>query len=226
MVTSPEINQIAAALSAAQGELDGAKKSANNPFFNHKYADLASVKEAMREPFAKHGLSVVQFPLTTFSGEPTAYEWTAKRSGEVRYGVRVFTTVSVVTRLMHTSGQWIQGDPVAALLPNGDPQAVGSAITYLRRYALQAVAGIAAEDDDAEATAQGTGAAVGAITGPVPAPVGYPEWLDRLRARANEGTTAFDQAWAQSADGLRKHLTVTNLALWNELRAIAARRVA
>jgi ERF superfamily len=55
-----------------------------------------------------------------------------------------------VTRLIHSSGQWLE-DTASTMLSTGDPQAVGSAITYLRRYALAAVAGVAPEDDDAEA---------------------------------------------------------------------------
>ena len=226
MITSPEINQIAAALSQAQGEMDGATKGTVNPFFNHKYADLASVKDALQAPFAAHGLSYIQVPTTTFSGEPTAYEWTAKRSGEVRYGVRVFCTVSIVTRLMHTSGQWIQGEPVSALLPNGDPQAVGSAITYLRRYALQSIAGIAAEDDDAEATTQGRASGLPAKTnGPIQHPSGYLEAVDRLHKVAPEGTVALERAWYDTPNELREHLTRTAPATWNTLKAIAARMV-
>jgi hypothetical protein len=69
--------------------------------------------------------------------------------GEKRYGVRVVCVVSVLTRITHASGQWME-DSVSTMLPTGDPQAVGSAITYLRRYALQSVAGVAPEDDDAK----------------------------------------------------------------------------
>ena len=128
MKTSELTDQIAAALAAAQGATGAAKKTARNPFYRANYADLAAVIDAIREPFATQGLSFVQVPTTAFTGTPEAYQWTAKGSGEVRHGVRVFCTVSVLTRLWHRSGQWIEGDPVSALLPSGDPQAVGSAI--------------------------------------------------------------------------------------------------
>jgi hypothetical protein len=225
MVTSESINELAAALSKAQGEMDGAKKSANNPFFNSKYADLASVKDAIREPFAKHGLSVVQVPQTTFSGTPEAYEWTAKKSGEVRHGVRVFTVVTVLTRLLHTSGQFLE-ESVSAMLPNGDPQSVGSAISYLRRYALQSVAGIAAEDDDAEGVqSRGTKTLPVRTAGPIQHPSGYLLWLDTLRTAAMEGSARLERAWYDSPNPLRQHLSTTNLALWTELKAIAARAI-
>jgi hypothetical protein len=169
MNTSEQINELATALSKAQGEMGGAVKDAANPFFKSKYADLASVRDATREPFAKHGLSVAQFPKTEFLGEAQPYEWTAK-SGETRYGVRVVCVVSVVTRLMHASGQFLE-DAVSTMLSTGDPQAVGSAVSYLRRYAWQCVAGVAPEDDDAEAaTGQGTTTAATprAASGPMP----------------------------------------------------------
>jgi hypothetical protein len=146
MTTSEQINELAAALAKAQGEMEGAKKDAKNPFFSSKYADLASVWDACREPLSTNGLAVVQFPKTEYLTTPEPYEWQAK-SGEKRYGVRVVTVVSVLTRLVHCSGQFME-DACSTMLPTGDPQAVGSAITYLRRYALQSVAGIAPEDDD------------------------------------------------------------------------------
>lgn len=231
MVTSPELHELAAALSKAQGAMDGAKKSSSNPFFKSKYADLASVKDAIREPFATHGLSVVQVPQTTFQGAPEAYEWTAKHSGEVRHGVRVFTVVTVLTRLLHTSGQFIE-ESVSAMLPNGDPQSVGSAISYLRRYALQSVAGIAAEDDDAESVHSPSrrptlpAASPAKMATAVQHPSGYLAWLDGLRQTAMLGSAALERAWYDSPNAFRAHLTTTNLPLRNELKAIAARQVA
>jgi len=226
MKTSESIDKIATALAAAQGEMDGAKKTARNPFFASRYADLASVKEAIQDPFAKQGLSYIQIPTTAFSGTPEAYEWTAKKSGEVRHGVRVFTTVAVLTRLMHTSGQWIEGEPLAALLPNGDPQAVGSAISYLKRYALQAIAGVASEDDDAEA-AQGSDRQ----SAPVPYaelkhPDGYLDWIDSFRATAMLGTEALERAWSDAPKAFQHHLTTYAAELKATLKAIAARKVA
>lgn len=220
MTTSDSINELAAALAKAQGDMGGAAKDTKNPFFNHNYADLASVKEAIRVPFAKNGLSVAQFPQTTYSGDPQAYEWTAKRSGEVRYGVRVFTVVTVVTRLMHSSGQWLE-DSVSAMLPNGDPQSVGSAITYLRRYALQSAAGVAPEDDDAEATTQSGQPKVVQM-----APAGFDDWLTDMAAVAQEGTAKLQAAWKASKVEHRQYLTSTHPQNWDSLKAIAAKVIA
>ena len=58
--------------------------------------------------------------------------------------------IGVVTRLMHVSGQWLENEFTLPMVKS-DPQAAGSAITYARRYALQALFGIPAVDDDGEA---------------------------------------------------------------------------
>jgi hypothetical protein len=129
MKQSESIKNLAAAMAAAQSEMGAAIKGSSNPFFKSKYADLGSVIEAVKAPFAAHGLSYVQFPV----------------SGE--------NSVGVTTRLMHSSGEWLEQE---FFIPLGkmDAQAAGSAITYARRYALQAIAGIPAEDDDGNAATQ------------------------------------------------------------------------
>ncbi len=125
MRTSEQINELAAALSKAQGQFENAKKDSENPFFHSKYADLAACIDAARGPLAANGLAVVQSP-----------------SIEEARGVRM------TTRLLHSSGQWIEGELDATPKDSG-PQSVGSVVTYLRRYALCAMIGLAAEDDDA-----------------------------------------------------------------------------
>lgn len=124
MNKSDDIKELALALSKTQSVLKGALKDSNNPFFKSKYADLASVWEACREPLAANGLSVVQMPCNDTPD-----------------------SVALETILMHTSGQWISS-VFSMPVSKHDAQAVGSAITYARRYALAAVVGIAPEDDD------------------------------------------------------------------------------
>lgn len=123
MKTSEQINELAAALAAAQGEIDNAIADSENPHFKSTYADLASVRRAIRAPLAKHGLSIIQLP-TTIEGKP----W-------------------LTTRLLHKSGQWIE-DACQLLVEKPTMQGLGSAITYMRRYATEAVTGIAEQDDD------------------------------------------------------------------------------
>ena len=148
--TSEQVDALMAALATAQANIKGALKDSENPFFRSRYADLASIWDACRGPLTAQGLAVVQSPSTQFTGEPEVYTYKS-RAGEERSGVRIATTVQVVTRLCHSSGQWIEGVS-AAMLPSADPQAVGSAITYLRRYSLAAMVGVAPEEDDGEAT--------------------------------------------------------------------------
>ncbi len=126
MTTSSEINEIAAALAKAQGAMNGAMKDAANPFFKSKYADLASVWDACRGPLSTNGIAVIQSPAVA----------------EMR--------VSMDTLMVHTSGQWIK-NTLSCTIKDDTPQTIGSATTYLRRYALQSLVGVAAEDDDGEA---------------------------------------------------------------------------
>ena len=123
MNKSESIKSLSVAMCKAQGEMGGAVKDANNPFFKSKYADLSSVVQAVKDPFANNGLSYVQFP--------------------VEEGGRI----GVETILMHESGEWLSNS-FTVQLSKQDAQGAGSAITYCRRYALQAIAGIPSEDDD------------------------------------------------------------------------------
>lgn len=123
---SDEINELAAALAKAQGEIEAAERSSDNPFFNSRYADLASVWRAIRGPLTTHGLSVVQL-----TGPDPA-------------------VAHVTTLLLHSSGQWIRSE-IAIRPVKADPQGMGSALTYARRYGLSAVAGVAPDDDDGNA---------------------------------------------------------------------------
>ena len=123
MNKSESIAELAKSLCKAQAEMSGAAKSSANPFFKSKYADLKEVIKAIKEPFANHGLSYVQFP--------------------IEEGGRI----GVETILMHESGEYLSNS-FTVQLTKQDAQGAGSAITYCRRYGLQAVAGIPSEDDD------------------------------------------------------------------------------
>jgi len=130
MNKSDSIKNIAIAMNKAQSEMGGAHKGANNPFFKSKYADLSSVVQAVKEPFANNGLSYVQFP--------------------IEEGGRI----GVETILMHVSGEWLSG-AFTVQLSKQDAQGAASCITYCRRYGLQAVAGIPSEDDDGNNASKG-----------------------------------------------------------------------
>lgn len=124
MNSSPEINELCAALSLAQAKFRPAVKNKTNPHFRSTYADLDSVMEAVREHLASNGLSLIQ----GVSSTPDRL-------------------VRITTRLMHKSGQWIESD--LDLRPDKDAiQQIGSAITYGRRYAVSAILGVTADEDD------------------------------------------------------------------------------
>jgi hypothetical protein len=127
MNKSESIAGLSKALAKAQGEVENASKSSANPHFKSKYADLAEVLNTVRPVFCANGLAFVQMP---------SFE-----SG----------VVSVETLLTHESGEWIS-NVASAPVTKQDAQGVGSAITYLRRYSLAAFAGVAQEDDDANAS--------------------------------------------------------------------------
>lgn len=135
MKTSEQINEIAEAIAAAQGEIHNPSKSAENPFFKSKYADLAEVLSVVRPAFSKHGLSVVQMPYSSDDG-----------------------AIGVTTMISHKSGQWMQGALELPLqVAKNVNQDAGSAITYIRRYALAAAAGVAQEDLDDNLGEKNTG---------------------------------------------------------------------
>lgn len=125
---SESIAALAKALSNAQSQFKHAPKNSKNPFFKSEYADLASIWDTCKLALTSNGLAVIQTTDQYPSGG-----------------------VVLNTMLVHSSGEWISGAyPVNPV--KQDPQSLGSAITYARRYALQAILGIATEneDDDAE----------------------------------------------------------------------------
>lgn len=124
---SESISAVAAALVAAQGELEHASKNAANPHFRSKYADLTEVIDTIRPVFNKHGLAVLQRPVPS-EGGPT-----------------------VQTVIVHKSGEWIADAGLFLPAQKSDPQGFGSALTYARRYGLAALVGLAQDDDDANA---------------------------------------------------------------------------
>jgi ERF superfamily len=130
MMQSELLNELAAALAKAQGGMENAAMNRTNPHFKSRYADLASVLDAIRKPLSENGLAITQ-------------------SMEIREGGMVLRTV-----MIHTSGQWLASEyPLPA---TARPQEMGSAQTYARRYSLAAlVCNSADEDDDANGAETG-----------------------------------------------------------------------
>lgn len=128
MDTSTTVTKIAAALLAAQKEMTNATKDSKNPYFKSKYADLNSIREAAQPVLNQHGIAVLQ-PMVQKDGK-----------------------TYVKTVLLHESGEFISGDTEVVCSKANDAQAYGSGVTYARRYGLQSLVSLGAEDDDAEAT--------------------------------------------------------------------------
>jgi hypothetical protein len=124
---SDNISTISAALLKAQRVMGNASKDSKNPFFKSKYADLNAVREAVLPPLNENGISVIQ---------PTIFHEGKK---------------FVQTIFLHESGEYISGLTEILAVKETDAQAQGSGISYARRYGLQSLANIGAEDDDGNA---------------------------------------------------------------------------
>ena len=130
---SETIGTLAKALAKVQGSLKPAIKASENPFFRSSYADLPAIYEACRALLSANDIAVIQAPMIADAEH-----------------------IFLETILAHSSGEWISGIyPIKPVKP--DPQSMGSAFTYARRYSLAAMVGIvAAEEDDDGAQASGT----------------------------------------------------------------------
>jgi len=124
MKTSTDTDKIIPAYIKAEHTVGSVKKTANNPHFRSKYADLEAVMEACSDALEKNGLAVWQ---------------SINEEGD-----------RLITRLYHSSGQWMEGYTPLIIAKN-DMQGLGSAYTYARRYGLMSIMGIAPEDDDGNA---------------------------------------------------------------------------
>ena len=183
MNKSDSLDKLAPALCRAQGKIKHAVKDSANPFYKSRYADLTSVWDAVRDAFQAEGLSVSQIP-SNLDG-----------------------SACLETILMHSSGQWLSGS-VPLNPAKNDPQGVGSAISYFRRYALQAIAGVCADDDDGEAAhGRGNNKKQNSAGEPVKK---KPSWTDAQKIKAGEikaallaygdgGAEAFDTLWRDHA---------------------------
>lgn len=125
MNKSETIAELSKAFAKTQKEMKQPLKDANNPFFKSKYVPLENVVEAITESASKNGLSFTQYPSSDEAGN-----------------------VTVGTLVMHESGEWIEYDPIKMKPVKNDPQSIGSAITYAKRYALSAIFGITSDQDD------------------------------------------------------------------------------
>jgi len=124
MNKSESIKNIAIAMSNFQGEVKNPPKLAKNPFFNSKYTTLDALIDTAKPLLQKNGLSFTQ----SCAGDGM--------------------NITVTTLLMHSSGEWIESEPLTLKADKATAQGAGSAITYARRYCLSAFLGLASDEDD------------------------------------------------------------------------------
>lgn len=139
------MKEIYTALVKAQGMIKNAVKDSTNPHYKSKYADLESVWDAIREALQKNNLAVLQLTDIDASGAPV-----------------------LVTRVIHTSGEHIEGRYPLVCKDPTDAQKLGSSTSYARRYSLSAMLGVIQSDDDGNAAAGHT--ASPSVAKPSPAP--------------------------------------------------------
>jgi hypothetical protein len=158
---SPELNELAAALSAAQAEFGAIPKDSTNPFFKSKYAGLPKVVEVAAPILTRHGLSIAQFIGMDEAGD------------------------TLTTWLLHKSGQFIC-ESMRLHLTKDDAQGQGSATTYARRYSYMAVLGLVADEDDDgnQASRQRSN---GAASRSKPEPVAKPQGGERPASAKQRG---------------------------------------
>ncbi len=120
---SDQINELATALAKAQSEIQAAELDKVNPHFKSKYSSLNAIWDACRIPLSKNGLSVVQIMDS------------------------VGDQLVLVTTLAHSSGQWMKS-VIPVISAKATPQALGSALTYCRRYSLSSIVGVTSDEDD------------------------------------------------------------------------------
>ncbi len=130
MNKSETIGKIAAALAKVQGQMGTAIKDAKNPYFKNHYADLNSIREACMPALHSNGITLLQ---------PTI-----ERNGK-NY---------VETLLLHESGEWLSCETEILFGKKDDAQAQGSGITYARRYGMQSMLNVGADDDDGNTASQ------------------------------------------------------------------------
>jgi hypothetical protein len=188
MKTSEQVDKLYPAFIAFQSEVPSVLKDGNNPHFKSKYATLPAITESVRPYLAKHGLGFTQ---------SLAY----------RDGVQL-----IFTRVMHTSGQWMEDEGYILNPTKNDPQGMASAVTYARRNTLGATCGIVTEEDD-DGNKASEPAPVKKLP-PVPAvKLPEPDWFNDLgeindKGKAAAKAVAGGMTWAE----ISRKYTITDFA--------------
>lgn len=184
MTDKPTHPSLAAALIAAMSELPAIEPDAVNPHFRSRFVSLGHLIAKTRPVLNRHGLAISQWPsLHETTGAPT-----------------------LVTLLLHESGERLEF-AAPLLLTKSDPQGQGSAITYMRRYAMSAALAVSDQEDD-----DGNAATTNGATSPAVAedPVLTGEQVERVMAAlAEKATTAKARKTLLAAAGITEGQPIT-----------------
>jgi len=190
------------AFAAMQGEIPAILEGSRTD--KGSYASLEAIQAIVRPILERHGF-----------GLSFRTEWPAA-------GV-----VKVIGLLTHRDGHERSSEFMSSADTSGAKnaiQALGSAVSYGRRYTTKDLLNITTRGADDDGRGGRSAAPIPTPPPAAPAPVSaYLAWLDRLRATAHDGTAALERVWYSSPNAFRKQLTTTNLAEWDSLKVIAAR---
>jgi hypothetical protein len=164
MKQSESIDKIIPAFLKFQSQMPAVPKDSANSHFKNKYASLGAITEAMRPFLKENGLGYIQY--MTFKD---GFQF-------------------MVTRFLHTSGQWLEDDGYLLNPTKNDPQGMGSAVTYGRRYTLTAFTGTISEDDDDGNKASEPNHAPARPATPYTKP--EPDWFNDLGELNDKGKSA------------------------------------
>lgn len=188
MKTSDSIVNVAKALVAFNEENNRIAKDGKNPHFRNEYATVDQILDYVRPILSKNGLSIMQFPSNDDN------------------------RITMTTMLLHSTGEFIQSPAASAIPVKSDPQAVGSAITYLKRYSLSAMLGLSTgekDDDGNSASGNGTSNSGSGNNNNTSGASGVAKISDKqmnmITAKANQwsknGSFHINQAWGQIQEG-------------------------
>lgn len=183
------MKEFASAFVQAQAEIIAALKGSDNPAFKSKYADFGAVVDAIKPACTKHGLGYIQ-------------KITEREGG-----------IYCETVILHKSGESFSTDKLPMPAPKDNPHGYGSAITYAKRYSLQAAFGVPSEDDDGNKAVEGAKAHEELKR--ESAPEGYEEWKMNMVTVADEGLERLQDTWKSSSAALRNFAVKYDLEWWN-----------
>jgi len=193
MKMSETIAELATALSKAQGQIEAASKGSVNPHFKSRYADLNSLRDAIREPLAVNDLSIIQLPRVDGNH------------------------VEVETMLLHKSGEYI-AETLRMPFGQNNAQAIGSALTYCRRYSLGSLLNLSSDDDDGNAAV----ALSGKQDSQGSSKAEHSNIKDEAKKIAQDGTEALTVWWNNLTKESRESFSKDDLA---ELKKIASKAI-